>query len=140
MAGTGSGIGWGIRVVDQEVQALLRKYQGPDLARRVEAANLECATQVESRAMRHVHVLTGALEGSIDADLGVPGGSGIRFAWVGASTLYAAIEELRGLSAAWGDITLEQAAAGDHSYLAKAYVDSVDTFAEIYLHHLNPDR
>lgn len=138
--GKGQGIGWGIRVEDAAVRALLAKYQGGELARRVEAANLECATQIESRAIRHVHVLTGALQGSIDADLGVPGGSGIRYAWVGASALYSAIEELRGLSAAWGDITLEQAAGGDHSYLAKAYVDSVDTFPGIYLHHLDPDR
>lgn len=138
--GTGPGAGWGVRLLDAEVQALLAKISGPEGNRRVEAANLECAAQIESRAARLVHILTGDLQGSLDSDLGAAGPGGVKFAWVGASEPYAAIEELRGLGSAWGDITLEQAAGGEHSYLARAYVEAVDTFPGIYLHHLDPGK
>jgi hypothetical protein len=138
--GAGPGAGWGVKVLDAEVQALLAKVSGPEGNRRVEDANLECAALIESRAARLVHVLTGALQGSLDADLGAAGPAGIRFAWVGASEPYAAIEELRGLTESWGDINLEQAARGEHSYLARAYVESLDALPGIYLHHLDPGK
>ena len=138
--GTGSGAGWGVRLLDAEVQALLAKISGPEGNRRVEAANLECAAQIESRAARLVHVLGGFLQGSLDSDLGAAGPGGVKFAWVGASEPYAAIEELRGLGSEWGDINLEQAAKGEHSYLARAWAEGLDTFPGIYLHHLDPGK
>lgn len=104
--------------------------------RRSALAVLEASHLVASVAQQVVHVRSGKLRGSISAlDVREMGDSVVGV--VTASKPYAAIEEMRGQTGAWGDVPFTTVAAGPHSFMARAMVMTQPTVQEIFSRYIS---
>lgn len=127
-------LAWAVCTDAPRIKRWMRQFRGAEYGKRMERACLESATMIKGYAKAIVHVKSGRLKGSIAAEMRQRGVRAV--AVVGSPVPYAAIEETRGLGRTWEELTPEQAAMGEHSYLGRAYVEKKEVITEIFRRYI----